>query len=190
MDWFCLESGTNIPVFYRMYFTQDENYPQLHDDEKVSGERNPTLELFIQQSKRDIEDLKHFVWHLNQTIDEIHPKEIRKYSIGPYYDSCTENSEEMENIFNGIKNPSALKFTTEMVLSVDVRRKPLKNWKEHINAFFSGRFPEKEIYSEQKIMEYGLIVPFRIAQKLKNRDEIGNRCKIYGVTESGEISGV
>ncbi len=182
MDWCALQSAPFVPVLYRMWFTQNANYAQLHTEGETKGTAHPRLEDFVQQTKSGIDGLTNFATRLNHSIEEIHPKEIRKYTVGPFYDSVTSNSDEMIKAFEGCKDPSALKFKIEMVLGVDIRRKVFKNLLEHARAVVNRRPMEYEVYSDTQLMHQGLIVPTRIKQNLEGDfDEYGNPCRVYGI---------
>ncbi len=182
IDWCSLQSSPAVPVFYKMWFTQNENFPALHAEGDKPATPNPKLEDFIQQTKSGIEGLKSFATRLNQSIEEIHPKEVRKYTLGPFYDSVTSNSEQMIKAFEGCQDPSALKFKVELALSVDIRRRVFRNTLEHIKAVVTQRPMEYEIYSEAQLMHEGLIVPTRIKQNLRgDHNEYGNPCRVYGI---------
>ncbi|MDD5192039.1 MAG: hypothetical protein PHH54_01630 [Candidatus Nanoarchaeia archaeon] len=187
IDWSCIEAGLNVPVFYRMWFTQDAKFNPLHDEKGKKKEKHQLLTYFIQESRRGIEDLREFVIHVDKKIDEIHPKQIRKYTVGPYYDKLTLNNSELENAFDNVNNASALRFTAEMVLSVDVTK--MQRTLDYIAHFFTNKKIENEVYSDVKLMKYALIVPMRVKQKLKRGcDEHENPCEVYGVTESEEVT--
>lgn len=174
-EWSCVEMATNVPVFYRMCFTQDRRASPIEEAP------NYKLETLIYQTKLSMIDLKGFAALVDRDIEELHPKLIERYEIGPYYDSLTTNSQELSEAFNDMENPSALKFTIGRVLSEKVQK--YGNWADWI----LGRKTEKEIFGPVD-SETRMIVPFRVKQKLKNKDEHGNPCKIYGVTESGEVA--
>ena len=187
LDWCGLQSAPFVPVFYRMWFTQDAGYPQLHASGETPAAVNPRLEDFVQQTKSGIDGMRNFATRLNQSIEEIHPKELRKYTVGPFSDSVTSNSEEMINAFDGCKDPSALKFKVELVLSVDIRQKLFKNAWEQFRAIAMQRPREYEVYSEAQVMHEGLIVPTRIKQNLMgDYNEYGNPCRVYGLT-NGDV---
>jgi len=188
LDWHGIQASPTVPALYRMWFTQDARYAQLHNDSERSGKQIPDLESFVQESRLGVLDLKTFVWRLDQAVDELHPKEIRKYTIGPFFNSLTDNHSEMQEAFDSFEDPSALKYQVEMVISVDIHRKIFRNSWELAKAFVKGKPAEKEIYSDIKLMGRGMIVPLRVKQNLKGDfDEFGNKCKIYGVTSKGEI---
>lgn len=177
-EWSCIEMAKNIPVFYRMCFTQDRRHPSLEEAP------NYRLETLIYQTKLSMINLQSFAALADREIEEVHPKFIERYEIGPYYDSLTTNSPAFSQIFNGIENPSALKFTVDRVLSEKVQK--YGNWIDRL----CGRKTEREIFgpvdSEMKI-----IVPFRVKQKLGDNNEYineyGKTCKVYGVTSDGGV---
>lgn len=188
IDWCGLQASPSLPVFYRMWFTQDARYPQLHDDERGEGQPHQMLEEFIQASRMGLDNLRNFATKLNQQIEELHPKEIRKYTVGPFYDELTKNHLEMQTAFDGFENPSALKYQMEMAVSVDITQKIFRNGWEQLKAVVMGRPMEKEVYSETQLMSRGIIVPLRVKQNLKpDCDEFGIPCSVHGITNGGEI---
>lgn len=177
LEWNCIERMSSIPVFYRLWLRQDKN------DIPLDVKSKPELENIIYMSTTGIDDLKTIISCMDQLIGPIHPKLIYKYYIGPYYDSLTNNTPELSELFKGVENPSLLKFRVERVASVGTRKKStgiIKKW--------FGTELEKEYYGGVDKSDVRMIVPFRIAQKLKNKDEYGNSCKVYGVTEGGEVT--
>jgi hypothetical protein len=76
-----------------------------------------------------------------------------------------------------------LKFRKEAVVSTSVKKfgGKLREW--------LGLQIEKEVYGPLDDSDKRMIVPFRAKQKLGNLDEYGKPCRVYGITEEGEIVG-
>ena len=74
-----------------------------------------------------------------------------------------------------------MKFRIEAVSSEYVKRfgGPLRK--------LFGMEIEKEVYGPLDEGDRRMIAPFKIKQRLRNKDERGDRCSIYGVTEGGDI---
>lgn len=178
VEWTCIEGHTNVPTFYRMYLEQDAN--------ALPFERcaNDLFKTIIYTSKFGIIDPRTLVSEVDENIDELHPKLIEKYVIGPFHNQVTLNSDALNALLADEEDKSILRFSTETVVSEGVRKKLGQGfW-----ASLFGREIEKEIYGpvDTKCM---MIVPFHLKQRLSDRDERGNPCKIYGVTLGGDIVG-
>ncbi len=182
LEWACVETGSRLPVLYRMYLTQDSRFCRLEK------RRNLGLETIIFQTQMGFIDLSTFARTVDNEIEEVHPKLVEKYTIGPYYDKETNNSHEMQAILEKAGNPSILKFTVEKVLSERVSKYGGESILERIfNCLFRIK-TEREVYGPTD-SETKMIVPFRLKQELRNRDEYGNACQVYGVTMEGNIVG-
>jgi len=173
LEWNCIERGSNVPVFYRMYFSQDSKFQILNEG------TTPKLKTIIYESQYGRRDLREIVSVIDYELDEIHPKLINKYIIGPYYNDITTNSPELNSIFGGMQDQSILKFNVEAVASISVKK--LGGWiRQRL-----GLAIEKEVYGPLDNTNRKMIAPFRIKQKLGKKDEFGKKCKIYGITEEG-----
>jgi len=179
LAWSCIEKGSNLPVLYRLSFTQDKN-SNIKD----------RLDTAICQSKYGFEDLRAFASLLDREIAEIHPKLFERCTIGPYYNGLTVNSDEINTLLDS-ENTGILKFTVDKVVSSKVQL--YGNWVDRL----MGNKTEREIFTPND-SEMKMVVPFRIKQKLVrydkfNRpfscDEFGKPCRVYGVTNGGEIIG-
>jgi hypothetical protein len=176
LEWTCIERDSKIPILYRMCSTQDERR------EPLDKARNARLETMIYQTQMLSVNLASFAALIDNEIEEIHPKLLERYKIGPFFNSFTENGKKMNDLLQKDENPSLLKYTVERVVSERV--KEYGNWFEKIR----GKKTEREIFgpidSEEKI-----ITSFRIKQGLSGKDEYDNPCRIYGVTKEGNITG-
>lgn len=176
LEWTCIERDSKIPILYRMCSTQDERR------EPLDRARNARLETMIYQTQMSSVNLASFAALIDNEIEEIHPKLLERYKIGPFFNSFTENGKKMNDILQKDENPSLLKYTVERVVSERVSK--YGNWLEKI----IGKKTEREIFgpvdSEEKI-----ITSFRIKQGLSGKDEYDNPCRIYGVTKEGNITG-
>src|SRR3989338_11712837 len=158
-----------------MCFTQDGKHPRL---EKVSNDALKTLIYATQFGRLDV---KQIVEGIDNQVEEIHPKLLEKYRIGPYYNTHTENSEPMSKVLQSADEPSILRFATERVMSEGTRQ-----FGSRWDRLF-GKKTEREVFSPIDA-EAKLIVPFRIKQVLGDRDEFDRPCKVYAVTKSGGIT--
>jgi hypothetical protein len=107
---------------------------------------------------------------------------IERYRIGPFYNSITNNSKEIDSLLRntGEDDPFILKFSVERASSMRVSQ--YGNWIDKL----CKRKTEREVIGPV-ISEKRIIVPFRVKQELGNKDEYGNPCKVYGVTNGGDI---
>jgi len=174
LEWSCLERGVNVPVLYRMSFTQD----------KVSDGPGSKLQSFVYLTRSGIPDVRSFASLVDREVVDVHPKLVERYVIGPFYDRFTDNSPQINEILNGSEDSSILKFTVEKVAS---NPKRLKHYGTFWDRLF-GRKTEIEVF-DPALSETNMIVPFRLKQKLGNCDEYGNPCKVYGITNGGDIIG-
>ena len=177
LDWNFLERFTNLPVFSQMLLTQDRKHSPLEQ------ERNAALETIIYGQQIGLIPLDAFAREVDNTVEEVHPKLVSLYRVGPFYNQHTQNSSEMNAILEKSNELFVLKFTIERVLS--------ERQKNHYDTFWNrvrGRKTVRESFGPVD-SETKMIVPFRLKQDLKNRDEYGNPCKVYGVTNAGEIIG-
>ncbi len=174
-EWSCIERTSNLPVYYRMFFNQDsKKYPFNRAD-------NPKLETIIYQTQVGLVSLDTLARTIDNEIEEIHPKQIYCVRIGPYYDQETENSDEINKLLEKDKNSSILKFSIEMVASEKTRPHYLSFWDR-----FIGKKIIRESYGPLDI-ETRIITSFKTKQIIGNTDEYGNPCKVYGVTNSGDV---
>jgi len=175
LEWCNIERGYNVPIFYRMYLYQDASYYPL------DKEPSDKLKTIIYQSHYGMMDLRTLVSIIDKELDEIHPKLIYKYVIGPYHNSVTWNTEELDKILGSSDEQSILKFRKEAVASTMVRKfgGRIRKW--------LGKQIEKEIYGPLDDSDKRMIVPFRVKQKLGDKDEYEKPCKVYGVTKEGDI---
>ena len=173
LEWSCIERVTNLPVFYRLCLTHNKSSPPL---EREFGNNLKTV-IYQTQFPNDI---KSFVSFIDNEVEEVHPKLLEKYTIGPYYDSLTRNNPQIVQLFDGLEDPSLLKFTFEKILSEGVRQ--YGNWLDMI----TGKKTEREVFGPVD-SETRIVAPFRIKQKLNGCDENGKPCKVYGITNGGEI---
>ncbi len=176
VQWNCIERGTNIPVFYRMYLEQDNSDYALEDSSPG------LLETLIYQTQYGATDLRTILYTIDRELDGIHPKLGYKYTIGPFfYPGITRNNEDLEKLLGGCESDGVLKFRIEAVAS---------QWIKKVGNMLRrmlGTEIEKEVFGPLDDSDRRMIVPFGIKQKLGNRDETGNPCRIYGVTSEGEI---
>jgi len=179
LEWNCIERDSHLPVFYRMYFTHDKRREPLH------REPNKALETRIYQSQFGMTDLRTLVRVINDEIDEINPKLIYKYVIGPFYSSLTMNSPEINKMLDGTKDAYILKFRVERVASISVRR---FNAGGFLNRLL-GITVEKQVYGPLDNTDCRMIVPFSVKQNHGNCDERGNPCRVYAVTQDGDTVG-
>ena len=180
LEWSCIERGSNLPVFYRMYLTQDRRFPRL--DEMANSRLNTVIYQTQWGTDLGLTDLRVFALHVDREIEEVHPKLVEKYKIGPYHDILTTNSRQLQRILEETDEPSVLKFSVEKVASERVQE--YGNWWDK----FRGKKTEREIFGPLD-SEVRIIVPFRVKQELGNNDEYGKPCKVYCVTKGGEIVG-
>ena len=171
ISWNCLERGSNLPVFYRLCFLQSEN-----------GDFNiknfPTLETIFYQLQSG-HDIGLIVKEIDKTIPKIHPKMMEKYRIGPYYDLNTNNTPELQYLIDECGEP-ILKFSVEKILSEGIKKYG------NLWDLMVGNKTEMENFGPVD-KEIRMIVPYRVKQMLKGKDENGNPAVIYGVTKKGEI---
>lgn len=183
VEWSCIERGSSFPVFYRLGLTQDSRLPEL----EIGS--NPRLEMVLYQTQTGVDDISSFASFVDREIEEVHPKSIERYIVGPFMNKFTQNAGGFSNILNGEEDSSVLKFTVERAISVDV------NQYGNLWDAIRGRKTEREVFGPVD-SETELITAFRLKQKMIgvdgnnkpcNIDEKGVPCKIYGVTNSGEI---
>lgn len=174
VDWFCLERATRLPVFYRMCLEQDRNATPLEDCP------NPRLETVVYQTQMGFHNSGTFARTIDNEVDEVHPKLIEKYTIGPFYDTITDNSPEMRRLIDS--DNSILKFSITGVLSERVTQ--YGNWIDYLIRRKTERESFSPVFTETK-----MIVPFKLKQSLGNRDETDHQCKVYGITKGGDIVG-
>jgi hypothetical protein len=176
LEWTCIERDSKIPILYRLCAAQDEKR------EPLDKARNARLETMIYQTQMLSSNLASFAALIDNEIEEIHPKLLERYKMGPFYNALTENSKRMNEILQKEENSSLLKFTIERVVSERVTE--YGGWFDRV----IGKKTEREIFgpvdSEEKI-----ICPFRIKQELSGKDEYDRPCNIYGVTKEGGIVG-
>ena len=183
IEWTAIEKGINVPVLYVMYLTQNRRSIPLEKRE------NPTLDFFIYQSQNGIVDLRSLVCQMDQAIEDIRPKLIYKYIIGPYHDGLTNNTPEITNLFDGVDEPSMLRFRIEAVASQYQRRMMGRFGKifgDEISRIL-GFETVKEVYGPLDNYDRRIIVPFGVKQIMGNKDEMGNPSQVYGITKGGEI---
>lgn len=174
VEWCCIERGSSFPILYRMGLTQDSRLPEL----EIGS--NPRLEMVLYQTQTGVDDISGFASFVDREIEEVHPKSIERYVVGPFMNRFTKNSAGFSNILNGEEDSSVLKFTFERSISVDVTQ--YGNLWDAIR----GKKTEREVFGPVD-SETELITAFRLKQKMNGTDEQGNPCKVYGVTNSGEI---
>ncbi|MBI5804101.1 hypothetical protein HY450_02565 [Candidatus Pacearchaeota archaeon] len=177
LEWNCIERKTKLPVFYRMCMAQESWRRRL----EVGS--NPKLETLLYQTQMGFMNVDTFARAVDTQIDEVHPKLIEKYTIGPFHNHITKNNQALNSLLEDAEDPAVLKFTRECVVSERV--------KDHYVKFFDRLRRKKsvrEVFGPVD-SETKMIVPFRVKQKLGNQDEYGNPCKVYGITNGGDIVG-
>ncbi|VVB78987.1 Uncharacterised protein [uncultured archaeon] len=180
LEWSCIERTSKVPVLYRMYLTQNKRFEPLEE------KSNKQLETIIYQTHFGFFDIGAFARHIDNEIEEVHPKLLEKYTIGPFYNSLTENSPEMNQLLYGVEEPSVLKFTIERVMSERVRQYGGNTLFDRLINIISKKKTEREVFGPVD-SETKMIVPFRLKQELGNNDEYGNSCRVYGITKGGDI---
>jgi len=175
LEWSCIETGSNMPVFYRMYFTQNMSSSPLENT-------NAGLETYPMMTRYGMMNLRTIAQKIDIDNADIHPRLINKYIIGPYHNSVTKNCQELDDILEDEKE-SVLKFTVEAVASQYTRTNKTV-WQKIL-----GRVSEKEVFGPIDDSDRRMIAPFKIKQKLGDKDEHGKKCKIYAVTQDGGIIG-
>lgn len=168
----------NIFHFYSMLLTQSsQSLKQLRQDDS-----HQFLAEIRNYYKQDLFRLAH---HLDTFDREIHPKVIMKYTIGPYYSTTTLNEEHIDRLIKmEPKNPFLFKFQASGLVSI-------KTIKESsvVKSFFNSLFGyanSREIFSDKFVYDY-MIVPFKLKQYLRDKDETGKPAKIYGLLEGGDL---
>ncbi len=176
LSWGNLDWLWKVPVYYHMCFQQDSRNDPFELN-KVN-----VLKGLILQTKNSHVDLNILAQQIDSNVEEIHPKVIERFTLGPYFDGLTKNPEEIHALFNGDAEPSLQKFIRERATSE--REKPYGGLWEKM----WGKKTVREVFSVT-YSETRMVVPFRIKQKLGNYDEKGNPCKIYGIKNDGGIVG-
>jgi hypothetical protein len=174
LNFSCLERTTALPVLYQTWLRQDSTDVPL--DERMK----PEIESLFYQASSGIENPLVLVSTLDTLIDQIHPKLIYKYTIGPYYDQLTQNPPEIQDLLNGFQDASILCFSLERVSSIGTRKR-----KNSLLRQFTNRVVEKEYFGPIEKFT-NVLTDFRIAQRIRDRGM--NRAKVYAVTEAGEAS--
>ena len=168
----------NIFHFYSMLVMQDAGNPDmLH---------HPGSHKFLDEIqsyyKQDLFRLAH---HLDTFAPGIHPKVIMKYTIGPYYSPDTMNEEAIDKLIAmEPKNPFIFKFQASGLVSIKTIKES-SLFKSFYNSLF-GYANSREIFSDKFVYNY-MIVPFKLKQYLRDKDEAGKPAKIYGLLEGGEL---
>lgn len=176
LNWNCIERLTKLPTFYRLYLTQNRDRTPLEQTD------NPLLETIIYQTQQGGLSLNAIGRLIDDNLEETHPKILYRYKVGPFYNENTENSPEMQSLLKG-SGESVLKFTVEKVHS--------ERTKNHYVSWFDRFRGKKDVREVFSPVDYDtrIIAPFKLKQKLRNRDEYGKSCKVYAVTEEGEVIG-
>jgi SH3-like domain-containing protein len=180
IEWCCIEKGSNFPMLYRVLLTQEDRFPALQPGS------NPRLETVLYQSQGGTANLAGFASLIDREIEEVHPKMVERYKIGPFMSKFTNNCGLFEELLSDpaagtdLEDHSMLKFTVERVVSEKVS--------QYGNAvdFLLRRKTEREVFGPVD-SETKLITAFRIKQKIGSKDENGFDCRVYGVTAGGEI---
>ncbi len=168
----------NIFHFYSMLLTQDSGALKLLHQR----EGHPFLNEIRDYYKQDLFRLAH---HLDNFDREIHPKLILKYTIGPYYSPDTLNEENIDKLIAmEPKNPFIFKFQASGLVSIKTIKESsvLKSFYNNLFGYANSR----EIFSDKFVYNY-MIVPFKLKQFLRDKDEAGKPAKIYGLLEGGEL---
>jgi len=168
----------NIFHFYSMLLTQDSGaFKPLHQ-----RETHPFLNEIRDYYKQDLFRLAQ---HLDNFDREIHPKLLLKYTIGPYYSPDTLNEEAIDRLFEmELKNPFIFKFQLSGLVSIKTIKESsvLKSFYNNLFGYANSR----EVFSDKFVYNY-MIVPFKLKQFLRDKDEAGKPAKIYGLLEGGEL---
>lgn len=168
----------NIFHFYSMLLTQDDGSPDLLHHEG----KHPFLDEIQSYYKQDLFRLAH---HLDSFDRRVHPKVIMKYTIGPYYSPSTINEEAVDRLIAmEPRNPFIFKFQASGIVSIKTIKES-SLFKSFYNNLF-GYANSREIFSDKFVYNY-MIVPFKLKQFLRDRDEAGKPAKIYGLLEGGEM---
>lgn len=131
------------------------------------------------------QDLFKLALHLDTVDPDVHPKVLLKYTVGPYFSGATLNADNINAVLaEGSNDPFIFKFNISGVMSIQTLRESsvVKAFVNHLFGYANSR----EIFSEKFSFDHA-IVPFKIKQFLRDRDEAGRPCRVFGVLDGGEL---
>src|SRR3989339_146786 len=160
MEWSCIERGSGFPIYYRMLLTRDNGLPEF------SIGSNPRLEMMLYQTQLGISDLSSFAFLIDNEVEEIHPKLLERYKIGPFMNRHTANGKRFTPILTEAPDSSILGFTIERVVSTRV-----SNYGNFWDAI-RGKKTEREQFSPVD-SEKKLVTSYRVKQRISGKDEDG-----------------
>lgn len=178
IEWYGLDPNTQVPVFYKMYFTQDTCVAALEDKEC------PKLNTFMYTSMHISQSPLTLAYSINNTIEEICPRVINRVQLGPFFSAYTDNHEHISALFEGVENPYLLEVKIDSAIVTSSRMMKSSKFFKRI----MGRFWEKAIYVPIESTHH--IMPFRLQQELLDHSStktIGGD-KTFGITDEGGLN--
>lgn len=173
-EWGGIEFTTQLPVFYRMIFTQNSGSLPLND-------LPSQFELALYACLRGVVDVRRAAMEINNAYEDIHPKIVQKVTIGPFHSIETRNNGDLDSLLKGYQGEPVLRLRTDAVASFATRNHVRKG----LISFFDRHFTREEYGPIDSVRK--MIVPFGMKQRLQGHDEYGP-CTIYGVTSDGGIA--
>ncbi|HNY12125.1 MAG TPA: hypothetical protein PKK26_11095 [Candidatus Wallbacteria bacterium] len=178
INFYGFDERYNIFNFYSMLLTQADNTSEPL--KSTSGHR--LFAAIKDFYKQDLFKLAHYLDDLDPLI---HPKVLIKYTAGPYYSKSTLNADNINAVLNiAPGDPFIFKFNISGIMSIKTIKES-SVVKKFVNNLF-GYANSKEIFSEKFENDY-MVVPFKLKQFLRDRNEAGKPCRIFGVLDGGEL---
>ncbi|MDP1694831.1 MAG: hypothetical protein Q8L34_04805, partial [Candidatus Woesearchaeota archaeon] len=182
VEWSCIERGSNVPVVYRLCLVQANRAPPLEETS------HDGLETLAYQTQYGSSNLRQLATHMDRELEDIHPKMLQKFVIGPFYHPLTHNSAALDALIRGEDQNAVLRFNIQSVLSERARKLGKVLGSRKLSQWL-GFQTELQLFGPLDDYDQRMLVPFHLKQQLVDKDEEGHPCKIYGVMTGGEIHG-
>lgn len=173
IEWYGVEAASNLPVHFLMAFAQDKRQ-RLTDVPRKELPGRLEVEFVRHSSPRKI------AASIGEMPD-FHPKFVRKFTLGSYHTSQTQNDGPEGELLSLEADAFMLRFATEVSGSIGTE----------VRQSFLDRALRRRRESEcfgPTLLDRRMIVPLALKDKLGGKDEHGEPCKVYGVGEDGELA--
>lgn len=159
--------------FSSLFFAQDKETRPIEEIRKDSPAYQKIREEFQRPLAESLDSLGF--------REGIHPKNVDRFTIGPYHTPDTSNSPDLRSLFDGFDHPFLLKMTLErLILQTGVARPNL------IDELMGEAGPRPVSLLEQR-SRYALCSP-GLKSRLGTTDERGEAATLFTLEPNGDVT--
>ena len=162
-SWGCYDSKTNRPYIYIMLFEQDIESEPL----EAGGETWQNFFEAIRQEGSRVPDIGIVAMSIDNLLDDIHPKVLKRIGIGPLYGRYSSDKNPITDLLEKNTEDFVLLFSTAVVIATDEKTSKGIFSKGKIRQIFFIPETNEESYANKasKIHKY-ILAPHHLLQEM------------------------